>query len=572
LGRVNVKRTKGGQIVLDYGDGFDRSVKAPQSSFGIHRNEPGRVALYVDGRLLFERSLPEVYILRTDRDETAYVQLTAANWDDLTDDINGKGAGGGGGQEMIIRTARVVIGSTGSGYTEKDCDFLCDGTDDLAQFNAAVAGMPAAGGEIKVLDGEYVFASPLVLSVSKVRLSGCGKSNTTLRMTGVRNASADASNAQSSNAVIFVSGSNNVIEGFALATPNTSGISYGIYLAGGNNTVTGNTCANSNSGYENCYGMYFSGSNNTITGNTCSNIGNNSISYGIYLGGSNNTVTGNTCSNNNGSYGVGGSYGIYLTGGDNNMVTGNKCSNSNTGGGGYGIYLGGSNSMVTGNVCSNSGGSGSGVSNSNISYGIYLAGSNNAMLGNMCSNSINIGSSGGGSGSSCYGIYFSGSNNVVTGNMCSNKKTGYYGSNCYGIYLSSGDNNAITGNTCSNSNGNSGSYGIYLTGGSNNAVTGNMCSNSGGVSYGIYLTGNNNTVSFVAAGKTASFSGFALHIPGTGNGYNQIVNCNLRNWAQYGTGVLTADGSSAATLPGSSTTVGDFSAIGTGSVAGLNMV
>ncbi|MDR2775939.1 MAG: hypothetical protein LBC19_14625 [Tannerella sp.] len=44
------------------------------------------------------------------------------------------------------------------------------------------------------------------------------------------------------------------------------------------------------------------------------------------------------------------------------------------------------------------------------------------------------------------------------------------------------------------------------------------------------------------------------------------------NRAQYGTGVFTTDGATADTLPGSSTTIVAFSAIGTGSVAGFNMV
>jgi hypothetical protein len=104
-----------------------------------------------------------------------------------------------------------------------------------------------------------------------------------------------------------------------------------------------------------------------------------------------------------------------------------------------------------------------------------------------------------------------------------------------------------------------------------------MCANfkyNNGSCYGIYIDDNSsgNTISFVATGKTDPFLGFALYIAGTGNDYNQIINCNLHNWAQYGTGVFTTDRSTADTLPGSSTTIGDFSAIGTGSVAGFNMV
>jgi parallel beta-helix repeat protein len=269
--------------------------------------------------------------------------------------------------------ARIVIGSTGAGYTSDDVDLLCTGSNDSAIFDDALAAISASGGEIKILEGTYTLNKPWAIERSNIKITGSGAGNTILRMTGTRNMTSSAAAAKSNNAVIYISGSNNIIEGLQIANSDTtiaSGYSYGIYLAGSSN-------------------------NNTVMGNTCSNSSSASISYGIYIGSSsNNTVTGNTCSNSS-------------------------------------IYR---------------------------SYGICLAGS------------------------------------------------------------------------------------------------------------------SNNTVSIVCGGKSASFTGFALYCSGTSNSYNQIINCNFRNWTQYGSGALTTNGSAAATLPGSSTTIAAFDAIGTGSVAGFNMI
>jgi predicted RNA binding protein YcfA (HicA-like mRNA interferase family) len=113
------------------------------------------------------------------------------------------------------------------------------------------------------------------------------------------------------------------------------------------------------------------------------------------------------------------------------------------------------------------------------------------------------------------------------------------------------------------------SYGIYLTSNTiTNTITGNTSSNSSSSNsisycYGIYLYGNNhnNTISCVFGGKSAAFTGFALYIDSTPSAYNQITNCNFRNWARYGTGVFTTDGETAMTLPGSSTTREEIQAV-----------
>lgn len=81
------------------------------------------------------------------------------------------------------KVCRFVVGTSTAGWTAKDCDYLCDGTDDQVEIKAAIAKLPSTGGEIKLLDGTYHlhFSGPgLDLSKGKIKLSGCGRGNTVL--------------------------------------------------------------------------------------------------------------------------------------------------------------------------------------------------------------------------------------------------------------------------------------------------------------------------------------------------------------------------------------------------------
>src|SRR5690606_17909579 len=53
------------------------------------------------------------------------------------------------------KTVRFVVGTSTSGWTEKDCDYLCDGTNDQVEINNAITALPVTGGEIVILDGTY---------------------------------------------------------------------------------------------------------------------------------------------------------------------------------------------------------------------------------------------------------------------------------------------------------------------------------------------------------------------------------------------------------------------------------
>ncbi len=201
------------------------------------------------------------------------------------------------------RTCRFVVGTSTAGWTESDCDYLCDGADDQVEINAAIQALPSGGGEIVILDGTYNIKATIVMNKDNVKLSGNGNATVLRRMW----------DSSTEEGVITITATNG-----GCCVEN-------IFVDGNKSAYSSNSS----------YGISLSGSNNTVTGNTC----NNNSSYSISLSGSNNTVTGNTCNNNS-------SVGISLSGSSNNTVTGNICNNNS-----YGIYLSSSNSTVTGNTC-----------------------------------------------------------------------------------------------------------------------------------------------------------------------------------------------------------------------------
>lgn len=77
------------------------------------------------------------------------------------------------------RTARFSIGTSTNGWTANDCDYLCDGTDDQVEINAAIQALPSGGGEIVILDGTYNINATIDIRIDNVTLRGNG-SNTVL--------------------------------------------------------------------------------------------------------------------------------------------------------------------------------------------------------------------------------------------------------------------------------------------------------------------------------------------------------------------------------------------------------
>ncbi len=155
--------------------------------------------------------------------------------------------------------ASVVVGTTQSGHTLADCDYLCDGTADQVKINTAIAALPTDGGEIIILDGTYNITARINLNKSNVTISGNGNSTILKRMY----------DSGSAEGVITLTSANYCkikdlqIDGNKATYDSSNNI--GIYLiTSSTNTVTGNTCNNNTSG------IYLNASStNTVTGNTC---------------------------------------------------------------------------------------------------------------------------------------------------------------------------------------------------------------------------------------------------------------------------------------------------------------
>lgn len=85
----------------------------------------------------------------------------------LISQISTSGSGGG----KSVRTCRVVVGTAVAGWTENDCDYLCDGTSDEVKIQAAIDALPEDGGEIVLLDGDYNTSAVITLK-AHTTLSG----------------------------------------------------------------------------------------------------------------------------------------------------------------------------------------------------------------------------------------------------------------------------------------------------------------------------------------------------------------------------------------------------------------
>ena len=303
------------------------------------------------------------------------------------------------------RTCRFVIGTSTAGWTTDDCDYLCDGTADDVEINAAIQALPATGGQILILDGTYKITAPITVNKSGATLRGNG-TTTILQRNWVSSVDEGVITITAENGGVTVQDIQ--IDG---NVENYGGSrNCGIYIASGGNNIINNICNNNS---DDGIHLYTSG-NSTITGNTCNNNGNTGIS--VHTSG-NNTITENTCNNN-----VQG--GISLHASDNSIIAGNVCNNSNTG-----IALSASDSStITGNICNN-----------NDYAGINLSRfESSTITGNTCNNSN--------TGIRLYSSY----NNTITGNTCI-RGTGQpsdYTSSQYTIYITNAasSKNLIVGN------------------------------------------------------------------------------------------------------------------------------
>lgn len=90
----------------------------------------------------------------------------------LISQISTSGAAGG----KSIRTCRIVVGTSKNGWTENDCDYLCDGTADDVEIQAAINALPEDGGEVVLLDGDYSTNAVITLKTHTILSGGANTS------------------------------------------------------------------------------------------------------------------------------------------------------------------------------------------------------------------------------------------------------------------------------------------------------------------------------------------------------------------------------------------------------------
>ena len=215
------------------------------------------------------------------------------------------------------RTARFTVGTSTAGWTAADCDYLCDGTADQTEINAAITALPATGGEVVILDGTYNITVKINVAKNNVSIRGNGNATILKRMY----------NSSTGEGVITLTSrsgckiANLQVDGNKASY--TASNNFGIYLSSSsNNTVTGNTCNNNNNDGIRLY----SSSNNTVTGNTCirgtgQTSDYTSSQYTIQLGTTSNynLISSNNCMGK----------AVVIGGGTGNSVWGNKFDNTN---------------------------------------------------------------------------------------------------------------------------------------------------------------------------------------------------------------------------------------------------
>lgn len=300
------------------------------------------------------------------------------------------------------KPCRFVVGSTGSGYTADDVDYLCDGTADEVEINAAIAALPENGGEVRLLDGVYNVSSNIVLSHDNVILSGQGKNTKIVRnfgetydtTSGVIRVYKNSCTVQDlyingyygvdynyqSGTSISCGGNNNRFLRIEIngCSASENGGCIGILVSGTGNLVEDCLLDGVSGGYSETYGLKMSGNyNRAINNRIVSNIGWNN-SYALHMSGEYCSIESNECSGfkANGTYELTSGYGIYVSC-NNSIIANNKCHNvAAEQGNVYGFYVTGNANITTGNISANL------ASATGQVYGIYLTGNTNTVDSN----------------------------------------------------------------------------------------------------------------------------------------------------------------------------------------------
>lgn len=359
---------------------------------------------------------------------------------------------GSSGSSAYARSATLVVAASDSLDTT-NVDYLCDGTADEVQIEAAVAALPSGGGRIVLMEGLFTIGAAVDLTKSSVTVEGQGTA-TIIKL-------ADATNVNCINVGAGVTAYNHIkiknlkVDG-NVANQTTgghgvninTGASYteidncwivdcytaNIYDAGGDQTyIHDNHLDNSNNSYANIEGV---GDNARIIGNH--------LNDGVYA----------NISIYNGAGGLGATNGC--------VVANNVCTNS----GGFGIENANWATDITGNFITTFASNGiKSTLPANISANSIIVDSNPSAAcifvdssdpQTVTGNHILVVS---GNSAAVVGVQVDASGMVVSGNTIQFETNQAH----IGIKVTSGDYQTISGNNIVEYDGTVGSFGIQFT-------------------------------------------------------------------------------------------------------------
>ncbi len=224
-----------------------------------------------------------------------------------------------GAVNLLARTARVVVGTSASGWTAGLCDYLCDGVDDQEEINAAIASLPYTGGEVVILDGDYNLTGSISLP-AYVTLTGNGH-GTRLHATGI------------DEGAIWLSGDNCVLQNIYLYAESTS--EHDIYAISVDGCSYSMVRGCSIDAHRASLGIkiYAGGTGTIIAANEIY-----AVDSAVYIDGDNSVVVGNIMRCGEGTANM------CLINGAQNIVVGNNAAECN------GPSLWGKNNVVVGNI------------------------------------------------------------------------------------------------------------------------------------------------------------------------------------------------------------------------------
>lgn len=415
----------------------------------------------------------------------------------------------------ITRSATLVVAASNSSARSKaQADYVCDGTADNVEIQAAITALSAVGGTVSLLAGNYVLSTSLIIINNNVIINGVGKA-TILSMTNGRN-------------VAFIVAGNGVDTFYNILIQN-------LKIDGANQTATSD-------------GIRFDTNvkNSKIINCEITNI--NNIGIIIQYGCNGCTIKDNKVD------GIVTAIDVYQCG--NTTVINNDCSSS--GGRGIAIYpnettlVPSYKTIISGNM----------VHNCPMYYGIYLYGTNQAIVSNnICyENKQGIMFNCASAYESCKHVIVSENycyNNAENGILLGNTSYGYVQSctiennicefNGYdGIQIDKSKYCSVLNNICANNTQNTGvgnRAGIYIRADNQyTQIKGNYCVDNQAVptqKVGIYC----NTGTDVVISNNTLKNNTVLQL--SNNGTNTTIRDNYGYvTSKTGAGTITAGGTS----------------------------